>query len=78
MNVPGISVTVHEMVDALRRVAGDEVADRVAFRHDPAIDRIVRTWPRDFDAKVGHALGMRTDAGFEAIVRQYVDHDMPR
>ncbi|MBP6564315.1 MAG: NAD-dependent epimerase/dehydratase family protein, partial [Burkholderiales bacterium] len=78
VNVPGISVTVREMVDALRRVAGDAVADRVVFRHDPAIDRIVRTWPRDFDAKVGHALGMRTDTGFEAIVRQYVDHDMPR
>jgi D-erythronate 2-dehydrogenase len=78
VNVPGISVTVREMVDALRRVAGDAVADRVVFRRDPAIDRIVRTWPRDFDAKVGHALGMRTDTGFEAIVRQYVDHDMPR
>ena len=62
INVPGISVTVGEMVDDLRRVAGDAVADRVAFRHDPAIDRIVRTWPRDFDAQRGRALGMRVDA----------------
>ena len=78
VNVPGISVTVGEMVDALRRVAGDAVAGRVVFRHDETIDRIVRTWPRDFDAKVGRALGMRTDASFEAIVRQYVEHDMPK
>ena len=74
-----VSLTIARgMVAAWRLVAGDAVADRIVFRHAPAIDRIVRTWPRDFDAKVGHALGMRTDAGFEAIVRQYVDHDMPR
>ena len=78
VNVPGISVTVGEMVDSLARVAGNEIAARVVFRHDPVVDRIVRTWPRDFDAKVGHALGMRTDASFDAIVRQYVEHDMPR
>lgn len=78
VNVPGISVTVGGMVDALRRVAGNAVADRVAFRHDEAIDRIVRTWPRDFDPKVGRALGMRSDADFDSIVRQYVEHDMPK
>ena len=78
VNVPGISVTVGEMIDALRRVAGDEVARRVAFRHDPAIDRIVRTWPRDFDAHAGRALGMRSDADFVSIVRQYIEHDMPK
>ena len=78
LNVPGISVTVGDMVDDLRRVAGDAVADRVHFRHDAAIDRIVRTWPRDFDAKAGRALGMRADADFASIVRQYVEHDAPR
>ena len=75
ISVPGISVTVGEMVDALRRVAGDAVADRVIFRRDPAVDRIVRTWPRDFDAQRGRALGMQADASFEAIVRQYLEHD---
>ncbi|MBE7522230.1 MAG: SDR family oxidoreductase [Burkholderiales bacterium] len=78
VNVPGISVTVGAMVDALRRVAGDAVADRVVFRHDEAVDRIVRTWPRAIETTAGRALGMRSDADFEAIVRQYVEHDMPR
>ncbi|MEO8487867.1 MAG: D-erythronate dehydrogenase [Betaproteobacteria bacterium] len=77
INVPGISVTVGEMVDALRNVAGEAAAKRVVFRHDPAIDRIVRTWPRDFDALAGRSLGMRTDADFASIVRQYVEHDQP-
>lgn len=78
VNVPGISVTVGEMVDALRGAAGDAVADRVVFRHDAAVDRIVRTWPRDFDAKAGDALGMRADDGFSSIIGQYIRHDMPR
>ena len=77
VNVPGISVTVGEMVDDLRRVAGDAVADRVVFRHDETIDRIVRTWPRDFDASAGRALGMRADPDFASIVRQYIELDRP-
>jgi hypothetical protein len=74
--VPGISVTVGGMVDALRRVAGDAAAARVRFAPDPAIQRIVQTWPRDFDPAYGRSLGMRADADFDAIVRQYIDDEL--
>lgn len=73
VNVPGISVSVGDMVAALRRVAGDEVAGRVSWRHDAAIDRIVRTWPRNFDAAFGRSLGMQADADFDSIIRQYIE-----
>jgi nucleoside-diphosphate-sugar epimerase len=76
VNVPGISVTVAGMLDALRRVAGDAVAARVRFERDPVIERIVRSWPREFDAAYGRSLGMTADAGFDAIVRQYVDDEL--
>lgn len=72
INVPGISVGVGEMVEALRSVAGDEVAARVQWRYDPVVDRIVQTWPSRFDARIGPALGMRADADFETIVRAYM------
>ena len=78
VNVPGISVTVGDMVAALRRVAGDDVAARVSWQLDPAIDRIVRTWPRDFDARFGQALGMQRDADFDSIVRQYLTEELRR
>jgi nucleoside-diphosphate-sugar epimerase len=78
VNVPGISVTVGEMVEALRRVAGDDVASRVRWQVDPTIDRIVRTWPRDFDPAFGRALGMRADEDFDAIVRQYIADELHR
>jgi nucleoside-diphosphate-sugar epimerase len=72
VNVPGISVTVGAMVESLRRIAGEAVAARVKWQHDEAIDCIVRTWPRDFDAALGRRLGMHADADFDAIVRQHV------
>ena len=78
VNVPGISVAVGDMVAALRSIAGDAVADRVRWNFDPAIDRIVSTWPSNFAPKLGPALGMRADADFAGIVRAYIADDMPR
>lgn len=78
INVPGISVSVGDMVAALRQVAGDAVADRVRWNFDPAIDRIVSTWPATFAPVLGPSLGMRGDAAFADIVRAYIADDMPR
>jgi len=78
VNVPGICVSVADMVEALRRVAGDAVADRVKWNHDPVIDRIVATWPSNFAPKLGPALGMKADPDFESIVRAYIADDMPK
>lgn len=78
VNVPGISVTVGDMVAALRRVAGDKVAARVSWHVDPSIDRIVRTWPRDFDARLGRSLHMQTDPDFDSIIQQYMADELCR
>jgi nucleoside-diphosphate-sugar epimerase len=77
INVPGISVAVGDMVNALREVAGDEVASRVKWAYDPAIDKIVSTWPSNFAPKLGPAIGMRADKDFAGIIRAYVTDDMP-
>jgi nucleoside-diphosphate-sugar epimerase len=77
VNVPGISIPVVGMIDALRRVAGDAVADRVVWRHDPAVDRIVQTWPVNFDTVFGRSLGMTGDADFDGIIRQYIADELP-
>ncbi|HVF65947.1 MAG TPA: D-erythronate dehydrogenase [Casimicrobiaceae bacterium] len=77
VNVPGISITVGDMVGALRAVAGAEVASRVHWKPDATIDRIVRTWPRDFDARFGRSLGMRGDVDFASIVRQHIADEHP-
>jgi nucleoside-diphosphate-sugar epimerase len=78
VNVPGICVPVADMVAALRRVAGDAVADRVKWIYDPVIDKIVATWPANFAPRLGPALGMKADPDFESIVRAYMADDMPK
>jgi nucleoside-diphosphate-sugar epimerase len=78
ISVPGISVGVGDMAAALRRVAGDAVADRIDWRPDPAIERIVSTWPAAFAATLGRSLGMRADRDFDAIVAAYVEDQRPR
>ena len=77
INVPGMCVSVGEMVDALCRVAGDAVADLVKWRRDPVIERIVATWPPRFAPVLGASLGMRADQDFEAIIRQYIEDERP-
>src|ERR1700744_1501689 len=44
-NLPALSVTVAEMVAALEEVAGKEVAALIDWEPDPAIQRMVSTWP---------------------------------
>ena len=72
ISVPGITVSVREMVDSLRRVAGEAVAARVTWQLDPAIDRLVSSWPQAFSAQRGRSLGMTADANFDEIVRAYI------
>jgi nucleoside-diphosphate-sugar epimerase len=76
INVPGILVGVGEMVAALRRIAGDAVADRVKWQLDPTIDRIVSTWPARFAPVLGPALGMHADPDFDSIVRAYIADEL--
>ncbi|HKW81511.1 MAG TPA: D-erythronate dehydrogenase [Casimicrobiaceae bacterium] len=78
INVPGMRVSVTAMVEALRAVAGAAVAERVRWEVDPAVDRIVQTWPVNFAPRLGPALGMTADTDFESIIRAYIADDMPR
>ena len=74
--LPGLTATVEEMIAALERVAGREVADRVRVEPDPRVRRIVDTWPVAVDASRALSLGFPTDRSFEDIVRRYMAEDM--
>jgi D-erythronate 2-dehydrogenase len=78
LSMPGLSVTVREMVSALERVAGKEVVARIRWEPDPALARIVASWPGDFATARADALGFERDASFEDVVRAYVADDLPR
>ncbi len=72
VNLPGLSVSVGEMIEALRAVAGPEVAARVRFERDPLVERIVASWPSDFTAERARALGFVADQDYASIIRAHM------
>jgi nucleoside-diphosphate-sugar epimerase len=72
LNLPGITATVAQMVDALRKVAGDEVAKRVVFKPDARIQGIVKTWPVNFRTPRALAMGFKPDGDVESVIRDYI------
>ncbi len=72
MNLPGISVTVGEMVAALERVAGTDVVSRILWQPDPHVQRMVATWPGACDGSRARSFGFPSDESFDAVIRQYV------
>jgi D-erythronate 2-dehydrogenase len=72
VNLPGITLTVREMLDAMGRVAGREAVERVKFVPDARIQGIVKTWPVRFRTERALQMGFRPDDGFESIVRDHL------
>jgi nucleoside-diphosphate-sugar epimerase len=73
VNLPGITLTVREMIDAMGRVAGRHTVDLVKFEPDARIQAIVKTWPVRFRTERAIAMGFRADDDFDSIVRDHVE-----
>jgi D-erythronate 2-dehydrogenase len=75
INLPGVSATVGEQIEALRQVAGEKATKLIRREPDDTISRIVAGWPRNFDPARAKSLGFRADADFSAIIRAYLEDD---
>ncbi len=75
MNLPGLNVTVAQMLAALEAVAGPKVRALVRFERDERIAGIVANWPKGATAGRAARIGLLPEARFEDIIRQYIaDH----
>jgi len=75
LNLPALTVTVEQMLQALADVAGADCVARVRFAPDPAVARIVGGWPSRFESARAAHLGLRADPDFRSVVLQYMrDH----
>jgi nucleoside-diphosphate-sugar epimerase len=78
LSMPGVSATVGEQIEALRRVAGNDVVKLIRREPDPTIERIVAGWPQNFDARRAAELGFRADTSFEEIIRIHLQDELGR
>jgi len=76
LTMPGLSATVGEEIEALRRAAGDDAVALIRPQPDDAIARIVDGWPRAFDARRASELGFTAETAFDEIVDVYVQDEM--
>lgn len=72
INLPGITVTVREMLETLKRVTDESVLARVKFKEDDSINRIVSSWPGAIDNTRAVDLGFFTDNNFDNFIHQHI------
>jgi nucleoside-diphosphate-sugar epimerase len=72
LNLPGLNITVRQMLQALENVAGAKVRALVREQRDERIAGIVANWPRGATAERAAALGLLPEQNFEDIIRQYI------
>ncbi len=73
VNLPALTCTVADLLDALREVGGESARALVRSEPDPAIEAIVASWPARFDNTRAARLGLLPDPSVAAIVRRYAE-----
>lgn len=76
LSLPGVSCTVAEQIEALRKAAGQKAVDLIRVAPDPAVEKIVSGWPRDFAPDRAIELGFQAESSFDEIVQVYIDDDL--
>lgn len=76
LTMPGVAATVGEQIEALKRVAGASVAERIERRPDPFVQAIVAGWPRCFSAHRAQALGFQAEQSFDEIIRVHIEDEL--
>jgi D-erythronate 2-dehydrogenase len=76
ITLPGLSCTVGEQIEALRRIAGDKAVKLVRREPNETIMKIVSGWPRNFAPQRALALGFRSESSFDAIIRVHIEDEL--
>ena len=76
LTMPGLSITVGEMIDALARVAGQDTAALIERKPDATISDIVAGWPRNFLSERAQSLGFVAEQTFDEIIQAHIEDEL--
>ena len=76
LQLPGFSVTVGEMAEAVRRAQGSEAYARIRWEPDAQIQRIISGWPRALHVPRAEALGFAADSGIDEVIQAFIEDDL--
>lgn len=74
INLPGITVSVEEMLNDLAAIKGADVLKHITTAYDDNINAIVAAWPAAINTATANALGFHQDHNFKNIIEQYLNH----
>jgi D-erythronate 2-dehydrogenase len=74
LTMPGLSASVGDQIEALRRVAGDTAVKLISKQPDALIEKIVAGWPSNFNASRAQHLGFEADRSFDDIIKSHLEH----
>ncbi len=78
LSMPGLSATVGEQIEALRRVGGEAAVRLIRREPDPDIMRMVDGWPAALDASRAQRLGFVAETSFDEIIRVHLEDELGR
>jgi nucleoside-diphosphate-sugar epimerase len=76
ITMPGVSATVADEIEALRKVAGEKAVGLIRREPDELVMRIVSGWAEQYDPRRALELGFRADTSFEEIIRVHIEDEM--
>ena len=76
MTMPGVSATVGEEIEALRKAAGEDAVKLIKRTSDPFISKIVLGWAGRYTAKLAGEMGFTAEKNFDQIIKVYQEDEM--
>ena len=72
VNLPGITVSVKEMLEALEEVGGQDTL-RLVRREEASVEikQMLDSWPTEFDVSKALGLGFEPDQSFRGAVEDF-------
>ena len=75
--MPGITATIEEEIQALRRVAGDKIVALIKESIDPRAQKFVENWNfSPFTADRAKGLGFTCEQSFEEIIIKHINNEL--
>ena len=78
MTMPGVSATVGEQIEALRKVGGEKAVALIKRVEDPFVANIVKGWAGRYDPQLASSMGFTAEKNFDEIIKVYQEDEMRR
>jgi len=75
--MPGVTASIGEEIEALRRIAGNEIVALIQEVPDTNAQRMVKSWDwPGFTSERARSLGFKCEATFDEIIRVHIDDEL--